>query len=193
MANSYTQFSESLDVETDEQKAWLDDWLAVPTALLVSGNEEALLKWAKKRGTDAGDAEYWPNFEYRWSGEKNYKDESVAPWSLWVYSEESGNVENVADTVLAFFRKFKLDKTFTLTWSEACSSMRVGEFSGGGFIVMPLGRKVRWSTPYMLFDRVRKQQNRRKSHAESESGSEEHQSNKAKEGDEEGAEEEGAE
>lgn len=62
MANYYTWFSEGLQVDTDEQRAWLEEWLKIPD---------------------------------------------------------------------------------------------FAAFSGGGFIVMPFGKEVRWSTPHMLFDKVR--------------------------------------
>ena len=163
MANNYTQFSEALDVETDEQKAWLVDWLSPPSAgLLDPENEEALAKWAKRRGAEAGDAESWPSFDWSFSGEKNYRNEETAPWSLWLHADEGCITDNVANTVQAFFKQFKIDSTFTLTWAETCSSLRVGEFSGGGFIVMPLGKSVKWSTPYMLFDWVHKQLEKKK-------------------------------
>lgn len=163
MANNYVQFSESLEVDTDEQKAWLEAWLKQWTEEMTPGELEA---WAKERDIEPDDADCWPAFDYAFEGtsttkelEKARKDEKyvptrTAPWHLWVHTDESGSPDNVASMVAAFFKKFKIDSTFTLTWSEVCSKPRLGEFSGGGFIVMPFGKKVLWSNPYMLFDKV---------------------------------------
>ena len=64
--------------------------------------------------------------------------------------------------VQAYFKHFRIDSTFTLTWAAVCSKQRIGEFSGGGFIVMPFGESVEWSVPYMLFDKVHAQLKKRK-------------------------------
>ena len=37
--------------------------------------------------------------------------------------------------VSEFISLFRKDYVFTLSWSESCSKMRVGEFGGGGMIV----------------------------------------------------------
>lgn len=53
----------------------------------------------------------------------------------WIYAEESGNTEQVACFLLALLdRCYKAGEDLNqvgFTYSETCSSMRVGEFSGG--------------------------------------------------------------
>lgn len=51
------------------------------------------------------------------------------------YSEEYGNIDTVQALVSEFISLFRKDYVFTLSWSESCSKMRVGEFGGGGMIV----------------------------------------------------------
>lgn len=167
MANNYLQFSESLDVGDDEKKLWLEKFLERPAEDV---DECTLRSWCAEHGVDApAEAGYYPSFEYAFAGiisnkervkvQKNpeYTPAPGAPWSLWMYTEESAYPEQVASMVAAFFRHFKIDSTFTLTWACTCSKMRVGEFSGGGFIVMPFGRGVKWSMPHQLFNKVHEQ------------------------------------
>jgi len=80
----------------------------------------------------------------------------------------------VAAMVQAYFKHFRIDSTFTLTWAEVCSKQRIGEFSGGGFIVMPFGKSVEWSTPYMLFDKVREQLKKKATKTPVEKGGKKH-------------------
>lgn len=166
MANNYTEFSESLVVDTDEQKAWLEEWLKPYTEDM---SPAVLQKWCDERGIEPDDADWWPNFNFSFTGaqtdaeqkkaraDENYKPIQTAPWDMWIREDESGTPDQVAAMVQAYFKHFRIDSTFTLTWAEVCSRQRIGEFSGGGFIVMPFGKSVEWSTPFMLFDKVREQ------------------------------------
>lgn len=173
MANNYLQFSEVLDVQTDEQRAWIDGFLRQPDDMFPEeGTPEAkaFLAWCTEHGLDEPEsAQYYPSFNWSWegtvsSGEKkkyeadpdNYKPVRRAPWSLWLRCEESCNLDEVAALVRAFHKHFKIDDVWTLTYAETCSRLRVGEFSGGGFIVYPRGRKVEWTHPEQLFSRVRR-------------------------------------
>jgi hypothetical protein len=155
MADNWTQFSESLTVDTDEQKAWLEKWLEPYNENM---NPAELQKWCEERGLDPNgdDADWWPNFNFSFTGAETSTGPK-APWHMWIREDESGTPDHVAAMVMAYFRKFKIDSTFTLTWAEVCSKQHIGEFSGGGFIVLPFGRKVEWSNPYMLFDKIHAQ------------------------------------
>ena len=156
MSDHYTQFSESLDVGSEEHKRWLDQWLTKYHFPDYQG-KLSLEQWCEERHIDVDDAEYYPNFQYSWEDA-----DRVVPGNrkLWIYTEESGSVEDVANMVLAFFKHFKIDDEFSLTWAETCSKMAISEFSGGGFMI--LNRKITWITPFTEFDQVRKREERRK-------------------------------
>lgn len=115
MANNYLQFSEVLAGLTAEETTWL----------------QKRLEDASEDDTDA-DAyeEYFPDFSWEVTPPSGDK-----PGALWVYAEESGDVTHVAKVVEEFFKKFRPDGVFTLTWAETCSRMRPGEFSGGWMLV----------------------------------------------------------
>ena len=51
-----------------------------------------------------------------------------------LYSDESCNIDAVADAVCGVQEKFKLKEPFTLQWADTCSSNRVDEFGGGALV-----------------------------------------------------------
>jgi len=127
MANNYLLFSEVLTDITPDQKIWLEKFLAPPPDS-VFDDDAAIAKWAQEHGCLPDEAGYYPTFRYSF-------EPSGANCSLWMYSEESANLEEVAALVHVFFREFAIDKVWTLTYSETCSKPRVGEFSGGWVVV----------------------------------------------------------
>ncbi len=54
---------------------------------------------------------------------------------LWIYAEAFGDPEEVAVVVQKFLRQFRPYDFFTLTYSQTCSKMQVGMFSGGAVFV----------------------------------------------------------
>ena len=138
MANNYTQWSEKLmfsefEDTREKQKQWVrdvlthrDDW-EPPEG--VEGRDLIDQLWLdrmKALGVDTKIIadEFWPDFD--WKIESDH---------LWLYSEESGNLDNVIAFAQAFLRKFYPKGYFSLQWAEFCSAPRVGEFGGGGFVV----------------------------------------------------------
>ena len=107
MANNYVYFSESLVVDTDEQKAWLENWLKRYDENM---NPAELQKWCEECGLDSNgdDADWWPNFNWSFSGartdaeqkkaraDENYKPVQTAPWDMWIREDESGAPDHVA-------------------------------------------------------------------------------------------------
>lgn len=146
MAENYIQFSEIITGVTPEQKEWLIDWLL---QYHERKDRPDKLEWSKERGLceyNNEDADVWPRFDWVFTEDGD----------LWIRDDGGdGSVEDVAVLVKTYFKRFKFDSYFTLTWAETCSKPRVGEFTGGGFIVTPHGRSVKWSTPDMLFNRVK--------------------------------------
>lgn len=108
MANNYVQFSQTLTIDTPEQEKWLKEMLETP-------DEKKLEKL---------EIDDWPGFSYELDAK-----------SLWVYSEEGGDINNLVYLVQEFLKKFKPKACWCLTWAETCSKMRVDEFSGSGVLV----------------------------------------------------------
>jgi hypothetical protein len=84
----------------------------------------------------------FPGFEYKLS-----KD------NLWAYAEEDGNMDSLCRIVQAFFRKFRPDGFFYVTWANTCSKMRVNEFNGGAMVVTAKNIKI-----FNVTDFVREQE-----------------------------------
>jgi hypothetical protein len=168
MANNYQQFSVSINDLTDEEHAWLDKLLQAmadaPEILLDSenvgeGGEELIADWKKfteQLGVelsdivkaiaydDSGDKGYWGQTSLSKTGEASYKP------SLWLYEEESCNLESPIELIHQFFKKFRPTEYLVLSWAETCSKMRVDEFGGGEVLIT--GDWVYW--PPRHLDRI---------------------------------------
>jgi len=173
MANNYQQFSVSINDLTDEEHAWLDKLLQAmadaPEILLDSenvgeGGEELIADWKKfteRFGNelfyivtaiaydDSGDKGYWGQTSLSkvarsFTGEASYKP------SLWLYEEESCNLESPIELIHQFFKKFRPTEYLVLSWAETCSKMRVDEFGGGEVLIT--GDWVYW--PPRHLDRI---------------------------------------
>lgn len=111
MANCYTQFSEVIPCENEEQVEWLMGSLA--TAVKDEGCESE----------DSDDDGYPPcEFERDGSG-------------VWVHSEDGGDLEALVNVICSFQEKFSIGDPWSLAWAETCSRPRVGEFGGGAIVV----------------------------------------------------------
>jgi len=129
MANNYLQFSEMIENLTPDEKEWVQ--MTLFHELGEVGNEkadEAFLD-ALGLGTPTGmdDPEGWPDFNW------DIVDRDGV--HLWIYAEESGDIDHVGAFVRSFLAKFRPKEVFKLTWSETCSKLRVGEFGGGALFV----------------------------------------------------------
>ncbi len=126
MPNYYTQFSTAIESLSEDEAAWLKRVLQDTWDLDPDGSEYAwLIEQMDETDTDL---EGWPSFghQFKENGDKPY---------LWVYSEESGNIEHVAGLVQAFLAKFRPDVTVSLEWAETCSKPAVDSFGGGAVVV----------------------------------------------------------
>lgn len=55
---------------------------------------------------------------------------------IWFISfDRMGSPEQLCALVQAFFKKFRPDGQFSMTWAETCSSPRTGAFAGGAAAV----------------------------------------------------------
>ena len=130
MANNYSQFSEQIDDLPPEAEKWAHKILEM--RLEDVEDEEAALAFLKDELGDVDDLEYWPNFG--WMIESNLKD-SGDTHSIWLYSDEGCDFNHVMSFVQALIRKFMPDYIFSLTNSDTCSKLRIGEFGGGWMVI----------------------------------------------------------
>ena len=131
MANNYTRFSEGIDGITPEERAWIESQLDAD-----SWDPDAPLEW--NAPLDDGLVGFeWELQETSPNGQLT-EGESY----LWLYDEESGDLDQVGNFVQAFLAKFRPGQCFTMTFSNSCSSPRLGEFSGGGVFVTKEGYEV---------------------------------------------------
>jgi len=117
MTDYYVQFVTEINNLTEEERAWIQ-------ALEV--NEPDFSEIVALLGKEATDnlVEFGLGFGSYSSGED---------WRI--SSDESGDVENVAVVVQAFFKKFRPQDSLLLEWANTCSKMMVGAFSGGAVLI----------------------------------------------------------
>lgn len=124
MANNYCSFSAMLPLKTKKEREWVNKaFEEIQDALdeeLTGETDPATKKWARD-----------------WT--KNYEslgfDTELQDEGLWIYTEESGNVDAVADFVRMFLREFHPDKFWKMTWACTCSRPKIDEFDGGALMV----------------------------------------------------------
>jgi hypothetical protein len=119
MADHYRQFSELIEAITPQERAWIRQ------VLDCQDDVSTVLKESGIRAS-AVEPDGWPGFQ--WQLEDHEPD-------LWLYSEDSGNVEHVGEFVRAFLARFRPKACWSMTWSDSCSKPRVGEFTGAGLFV----------------------------------------------------------
>lgn len=107
MADYYTNFSAVLKLSNEREKKWCED---------------RFKKWEEIENEDSGCI--GPDFQYV------IKDDS-----LWMYTEESGNVDEVAGFVQIFLREFHPTGYWCMEWSNTCNKLRSDGFGGGAVFV----------------------------------------------------------
>lgn len=136
MSDNYQQFSEEIADITPEEEAWLC------TALVAPEDEEARRVWEGQLGFQASDEfEFWPDFGHEF--EIAHEGDRKNTKRLWVYSEQWGNLENLAQVIHKFLQRFRRDYTFELGYAQYSDKLRVSEFYGGVLIIT--AAKVHWS------------------------------------------------
>ena len=108
MANNYTQFSAMFlgDKETiDELEKRLEHF---------SSTEQEEKDWDQ------------------WLYGIEYSKEDVA---MWIYSEEGGNIDLLADIIADLQTDLDLEEPWAFSWANTCSKMRVDEFGGGACVI----------------------------------------------------------
>ena len=54
---------------------------------------------------------------------------------IWVYAEDYGDPDALADLIATFQHEFQLPTPWILTWAHSCSKPALDSFSGGGLCV----------------------------------------------------------
>jgi hypothetical protein len=155
MANNSLQFSAALSDINEEEAAWLKAELRGPIFEFEDDDDaenqrQKCIAWAKEHGIEM-DEDPIDFFECHWPG----FDWSIDNGDLWIHDDgEYGNVENAANIVQGFLKKFKRQDIFVLEWAETCSKPRIGEFGGGGVVVT--AKKIKWFSPSKMISEYTK-------------------------------------
>jgi hypothetical protein len=131
MANHYTLFSEGIGDLTEEERAWCHARLKHLEATLPTLDHDGMDEDGSPCAPE--DKAYvngsqWLGFQWA------IKPDGGAHF-LWMYAQESGDVEQVALFAREFLVRFRPQSCFSLTWAATCSKPRIGEFSGGAVVV----------------------------------------------------------
>jgi hypothetical protein len=146
MANNYTQMSMCIGEEwPDEAK---EDLVHVFEAI-DSYELDLAPEWFRKEFETEHEGEDFVEYvEDELSGysrviyrfEKDAQDKN-----LYIYSDESANIEAVAQAIHAVQRHFEIEMPITFTFADTCSKPRVGEF-GGGVVAVTKNGVQSWHT-----------------------------------------------
>lgn len=139
MANNYTQWSESIalsdfDDTREAEKLWIrkalmsyDEWSGEVEEggdRSVDAFEQHLSEVGVVDLVRCNNLDCWPDFGWEIESDR-----------LWVYSEESGSIDNLSIFIMSFLKKFMPTASFSLQWASTCGKMRIGEFNGGAMVV----------------------------------------------------------
>ena len=97
--------------------------------------------------TEAEIAWYHENFDDEDKAAAIFSDEPDTDWGylsvkvesdddgLWIYSDESGDVDQAVRIVQAFLQAHRPDDAVGFEWSHDCSKMRLDAFGGGAAFI----------------------------------------------------------
>lgn len=144
MANHFTQFSESLQVKSLVEEQWLREQLA---CVYLTESKELFSAETPQLKESGETYEKVPRFQaealqrgvadcsFDFIGFCATIEQDDGGTSLWIYAQESGDVEQVAYFVQLFLKQFAPDGWWTLTWATTCSRPLIRQFSGGALLV----------------------------------------------------------
>jgi len=147
MADNYTQFSEGIDKLTTDEAAWCDARLTYLEAICrLYGAWSSFHRCSSPAELRYPSVELLPE-DKPWvdfgAGDLGFEwelhDSSHNDADLWMYADDSGDVEKVGMFVQEFLGRWRPKDCFILTWASTCSKPRLGEFSGGALFVTAHG------------------------------------------------------
>lgn len=132
MANNFTQFSFKVAMP-QEQAEWC---VALHQTCIDCFDDAEVLKALQEApgapAYMAAIAEMAEDYNYAGTG----CDMEADATGLWVHTEESANVEYIADFMGLYLRHFEIrDQAIGFTWANTCSKMMLDSFDGGACVV----------------------------------------------------------
>ena len=118
MANNYVQTSIEIPAVTPEEIEWFEKFSEDLEDQNLTDDE--MDKWMEVRGNP----EVWPDYDYQVEGD-----------TIFITSEECGNLDNICTVIQEFLAKFRPNDAIGAEWAFTCSSMRPGEFGGGAAFI----------------------------------------------------------
>jgi hypothetical protein len=109
---------------------------------------EAPSWYVEEYETDHGDKEFVDFIEDELVGCSNVNirfEKDRQDKNLYIYSEESANIETVAHAIYAVQRHYQIETPITFAFADTCSKPRVGEF-GGGVVTITKNGIQSWHT-----------------------------------------------
>jgi hypothetical protein len=135
MANNYRQFSFALKLANKKEAAWC---------------QKTLKKLSETDDGEGGET----TTDYDWSVYPTKEEPKALPHIWFRDNGEYGNVEQIANFVEKYLKKFQPNGYFTMTWSDTCSKHRIGEFGGGLAVVK--ARETHWFQDHQWIDELTK-------------------------------------
>jgi len=136
MANNYRQFSFALQLKNVKEAIWCQKRLK---KLSETEDEEGC-------GTKT---------DFDWTVYRpTATDPKINPHVWFKDNGESGNVEQIADFVEEYLKKFDKQGYFAMTWADFCDKHRLGEFGGGLALVKADGQH--WFQEHQWIDELTK-------------------------------------
>ena len=139
MANNYTVASELFDLPPKALRFAEELYDTILKLLDAEGTLQNLANLPHypyaEHVIEAGELrdEEWPGFEAEFDDARN---------RLWVYGEESINLDALGEYLSAVSRKYSLEP-MTVTWADFCSKLRPSAFGGGALVVTRTGWRAR--------------------------------------------------
>ena len=130
MANSYTHFSEELELKNEEEVKWMKERFA-ERRRSFEGAHGAVTLLEGEEAEALSCCESMADFEIDFSGNL-----------VTFFAEESGNLDDVASLVQEYLQKFDLARCWAIAEAHGCSKPRAGEFGGAACFVTADG--IRW-------------------------------------------------
>jgi hypothetical protein len=122
MTDYYLGCSQMIADLTVPEKAWLEHTLR-PYDML---SEDEIQERMKQFGLDEYDVEEFPGFD--WS----YQDPDGG---IWIRSDESVNLDHLAEIVQLFLKKFRPDDSWSMEWGCWASRPVLDGYGGGAMFI----------------------------------------------------------
>ncbi len=136
MADNYLQFSTVIEKLSKKEREYIENHLNLFGHDAPQEGDQKYKEFIQLLDIYHLDQEDEPlGFQY------NFQDDYIH-----IFSEDGGSPEHLAAFLHLFIKKFRPNDALCFSWSETCSKMRVGEFSGGACFVT--AQKIHWNGAY---------------------------------------------